>query len=670
MERPVRVFISYTHETDSHRRRVRQLADRLKDDGVDVRADYFVDGTPAGGWPAWMEDEIKSADFIVLVCTPAYNERYRQQGDHGEGLGSRWETSLIRDLLYATPPHKLGKFVPILPRTSSTEDIPEPLRFRVSRYRLNDYVGLFQHLNAGHRPESDDLSSPIASSATESARFSPSIKQQYAMIDQRVEELTLEQFEVISSLHGRSRALISGTPGSGKTLVAVEKAIRLSHAGVRTMWLCHNPLLAAWVGRLADSSAVEVRTFEDLIGELAPVEADPTVNWSNYSQPTSEQLDRALDTLLEDLPRYQAIIVDEAQDFADEWWQIVEACLPSGEDATLYMFFDAQQSLLPGRMSLPPAGWPLTLSRNCRNAGRVYEVMRRLAPGCPLPDEHLRDLGYVEFFRDAKLKGALLGALRWLDSLGVLDSTAAVLGGGVDFSDSILSRGPFPYGASVGWQELVRKEMRKLVQFWSPRLREKGIEPTEVWSLHGLSDAAEPTPADIELVASAASTIAETLSAKQAKFRRPELSWGALPVLGTGRTNWRLRSHWGKPPQIEVLNAFRCDAWIWSLPSPPAACFSPVREMGAGSIPVYALGEIKGLERQAVLLVMQGDAPQFLNHLFVGVSRARAALAVVGDQRAYAALPSQLRINRAEDGDGSTVPVEWPEWMRRARDER
>jgi hypothetical protein len=673
MSGPVRVFISYTHETDSHRRRVRGLGDRLKSDGLDVRADYFVAGTPGGGWPAWMEEEIESADFIVLICTPTYNERYRQEGAHLEGLGSRWESSLIRDLLYATPPNQLTKFVPVLPRTSSTDDIPAPLRFRVSRYRLSDYESLLRHLTAERFGEENSPNSYVSSSTPESPRFSSSIQQQYARIDQRVEELTLEQFEVISQLHGRPRALISGTPGSGKTLVAVEKALRLSDAGVNTLWLCHNPRLAAWVSRLTEASAVEVKAFEDLVGELAPVEVAPESGWSNYSQPTSEQLDHALDTLLEDSPRYQAVIVDEAQDFADEWWQIVEACLPGGPEGVLYMFFDAQQSLLPGRMNLPPAGWPLTLSRNCRNAGRIYDVMRRLSPGCPLPDEQLQDLGYVEFFRDAKLKRALLSALRWFNSLGVLDSSVAVLGGGVDFQDSILARGPFPYGDSVGWQELVRKEIRKLAQFWSPRLREKGMEPRDVWELRGLSNATQPTRMDIEMVTSTASRIASTLPAKSGEFRRPELHWGALPVFGTGRTNWRLRAQRGKPTHIEVLNAFRCDEWTWSLPNPPAAQFDPERRGGGDSIPVYTLGEIKGLERKAVLLVMQGDAPQFLNHLFVGVSRARAALAVVGDQRAYAALPSQLRINQAtEEGDPEGGPsrtrLEWPEWMRRAAD--
>ncbi|HXR29859.1 MAG TPA: hypothetical protein VN752_01795, partial [Solirubrobacterales bacterium] len=192
--------------------------------------------------------------------------------------------------------------------------------------------------------------------------------------------------------------------------MAAEKAIRLANAGIKTLLLCHNPLLAQWLAQLTSQSMVDVRAFEDLVGELA-VDPQSAGRWSNYSQPTSAQLEKALAGLLDGDPPFQAVIVDEGQDFADDWWPIVEACLPNSSESTLYVFFDERQSLLPNRMQLPPSGWPLSLSRNCRNAGRIYDVMRHLSPGSPLPDEKLRDLGHVEFFRSARLRDAVGEAL-------------------------------------------------------------------------------------------------------------------------------------------------------------------------------------------------------------------------------------------------------------------
>ncbi|HXR31204.1 MAG TPA: hypothetical protein VN752_08695, partial [Solirubrobacterales bacterium] len=214
---------------------------------------------------------------------------------------------------------------------------------------------------------------------------------------------------------------------------------------------------------------------------------------------------------------------------------------------------------------------------------------------------------------------------------------------GADFDDSVLARGPFAYEEPVNWQGLVRREMRKLTTGWSNELRSAGMDPDAVAALFGLSRNLKPTAADIRVVGNVAAAIAGVLSKRQAQFRRPDVRWKAISTSDTRRVNWRLRSPTPKTPRVEILNAFRCDVWAKSLPETASLRFAPHHSGDPEAIPVYHLGEIKGLERKAVLLVLQGDAPQFMHHLFVGVSRARAVLAVVGDQRAYGALPSWLR---------------------------
>jgi hypothetical protein len=65
--------------------RVRELADRLRNDGVDVRLDiYFRDGlhgfsqpqpipgNPQDPWLAWSAQQIAEADSVLLFCTPEY----------------------------------------------------------------------------------------------------------------------------------------------------------------------------------------------------------------------------------------------------------------------------------------------------------------------------------------------------------------------------------------------------------------------------------------------------------------------------------------------------------------------------------------------------------------------------------------------------------------------
>jgi hypothetical protein len=86
-----RVFISYTHDSPEHQQRVLALAERLRKDGVDAQLDQYVAGTPAKGWPRWMEDQLGWAQFVLVICTEIYQCRFlgREEPDKRKrgGLG-------------------------------------------------------------------------------------------------------------------------------------------------------------------------------------------------------------------------------------------------------------------------------------------------------------------------------------------------------------------------------------------------------------------------------------------------------------------------------------------------------------------------------------------------------------------------------------------------------
>jgi hypothetical protein len=92
---------------------VLQLAERLRADGVDAQLDQYVAGTPAKGWPRWMEDQLDWAQFILVICTETYHRRFlgREEADQGKGVD--WEGSLITLELYHAR-SDTSKFVPVL----------------------------------------------------------------------------------------------------------------------------------------------------------------------------------------------------------------------------------------------------------------------------------------------------------------------------------------------------------------------------------------------------------------------------------------------------------------------------------------------------------------------------------------------------------------------------
>jgi hypothetical protein len=81
-----RVFISYSHDSDEHRDRVLELANRLRADGIDAIIDQYVQ-SPREGWPGWCEAEIEKANFVLMVCTEIYLRRVRHKEERGAGRG-------------------------------------------------------------------------------------------------------------------------------------------------------------------------------------------------------------------------------------------------------------------------------------------------------------------------------------------------------------------------------------------------------------------------------------------------------------------------------------------------------------------------------------------------------------------------------------------------------
>ena len=121
------VFISYSHDSASHRERVLGLSERLRGDGIETRLDQYLNGAPDEGWPRWMLDRLDEADFVLVVCTETYYRRFRGHEVPGMGKGADWEGTLITQELYDTRSRTL-KFVPVLFDSQDESFIPEPLR--------------------------------------------------------------------------------------------------------------------------------------------------------------------------------------------------------------------------------------------------------------------------------------------------------------------------------------------------------------------------------------------------------------------------------------------------------------------------------------------------------------------------------------------------------------
>ncbi|MCX5645099.1 MAG: NACHT domain-containing protein [Phycisphaerae bacterium] len=97
----VSVFISYSHDSQEHRKRVREeIAAKLCYDNIDPILDQYVEHKPPRSWPGWMRRGIEQADYVLVVCTEKYREGFEGRTPKGQGLGRKWEGAIIELEMY------------------------------------------------------------------------------------------------------------------------------------------------------------------------------------------------------------------------------------------------------------------------------------------------------------------------------------------------------------------------------------------------------------------------------------------------------------------------------------------------------------------------------------------------------------------------------------------
>jgi ATP:corrinoid adenosyltransferase len=197
------------------------------------------------------------------------------------------------------------------------------------------------------------------------------------------QRLTEEQAMLLGAIRLLHRVEVRGGAGSGKTWLAIQQARRLTGSGKRVALLCYSRGLAAYLNRFM--LTVPKRERPAYVGEFhslghawgaAPGSDQDSDYWE---QRLPEQM-QALAAALPSASKFDAVIIDEAQDFADAWWPAVLASLRDEEAGGLYVFSDEGQRVF-SRFGQPPVPLvPLMLDHNLRNTRQIAGTFNSLAP--------------------------------------------------------------------------------------------------------------------------------------------------------------------------------------------------------------------------------------------------------------------------------------------------
>ncbi|WP_169460987.1 NERD domain-containing protein [Ktedonobacter racemifer] len=189
--------------------------------------------------------------------------------------------------------------------------------------------------------------------------------------------LTQEQFQLLDFLRHHRRVAISGCAGSGKTLMAVEKAKKLHQQGFSVLLTCYNYNLAAYLREsVNDYPNIHVHHFHGLCSHLAK-EAG-LLNEKALQSPSQDYYNTTLPSLLFEAIdrvdwRVDAIVIDEGQDFREEWELALQYLLHDPDNGIFYIFYDNNQKLYQeDQRYLPLQQAPFPLSKNCRNTRHIH----------------------------------------------------------------------------------------------------------------------------------------------------------------------------------------------------------------------------------------------------------------------------------------------------------
>lgn len=197
---------------------------------------------------------------------------------------------------------------------------------------------------------------------------------QFALEEQEIFKLTAQQFKILELLKRESRLAIAGCAGSGKTLIAVQKARQLAQEDFKTLICCVSEHLCKFIKLLlGNSSQIEVKTFDQLVYDFAE-NAELNVKGQKDSAYDDEHAALLLTEAASNLKnsKYDAIIVDEAQDFHRDWWDALDCCLVDGKKSILIAFYDDNQNLYRRDFEIPTNYVQVDLYDNVRNTQPIF----------------------------------------------------------------------------------------------------------------------------------------------------------------------------------------------------------------------------------------------------------------------------------------------------------
>jgi len=160
------------------------------------------------------------------------------------------------------------------------------------------------------------------------------VKERLVEFDKEVKKYTEEQYRILDSVQLNERSVTQGCAGTGKTMIALESAVRAAAEGKRVFLTCYNRLIGEWM-------QIQVEEWKDKItvSSLHSYLYDQSKGF-DYDQNQSSKQDfynKYLPKLLKNIyekgisKKFDKLIVDEGQDLIrEEYLSLFDSMVTGG----------------------------------------------------------------------------------------------------------------------------------------------------------------------------------------------------------------------------------------------------------------------------------------------------------------------------------------------------
>ncbi|MFB9166543.1 nuclease-related domain-containing DEAD/DEAH box helicase [Arthrobacter psychrochitiniphilus] len=200
-------------------------------------------------------------------------------------------------------------------------------------------------------------------------------------IEDEQNHLTIRQKVLLSATRSLPRIKFTGGAGSGKTWLAVEKARLLSKQGKRVGLFCYNKGLGMYLQRQVAPWKSAKPTFTGEFHEYVRSLGVPDGIGQAYFDVDMPTKLKELALTMPGAEKFDAVIVDEAQDFAPLWWEALRGCLKNPDTAEIYAFMDDGQDVYnrwANEDSIRDL-LPIHIDENLRNTKRIAATFKSFA---------------------------------------------------------------------------------------------------------------------------------------------------------------------------------------------------------------------------------------------------------------------------------------------------